>query len=114
MSHRINVFLSDDEYKIIDYAAQMANIKKPQAIKRMALSNIENFHALTDLKPELEKLVIELGRQGNNLYQATRMLNKGIKPTAEILRTIEKTNEQFAKVLIFRNEIIQRLINRKL
>ena len=109
--HRVSIFLTDDELKKIEIMSGLSKMKKPKAIKKLAFSNLENFTAMLEMKPTLDKFYNELGKQGVNLNQAVKRLNRGEK-TPDILETIKKTNDMIGEILRIRIAITAEL-NRK-
>ena len=94
MSTRVTVRLSDAEARLLDEAASYIGSSRSHAL-RAALRylcldekpRVEQVYCVTD--PSVEKLLAEFSRQGNNLNQIARHLNKGGAPE-EVIEALQK------------------------
>lgn len=94
MSKRVTVRLSDAEVRLLEEAKSYLGDSSSEVL-RMALRllclgekpQVEQVYCVHD--PSLEKLLAEFARQGNNLNQIARHLNKGGAPE-EVMEALQK------------------------
>lgn len=74
----ITLRLTDTEYELITSRANEIGISRSDYIRKQLLDGkiIMKYEIVTDM-PELQKLVTEFGRIGNNLNQIARFFNIG-------------------------------------
>lgn len=97
MSKRVTVRLSDAEVRLLDEAAGYLGSSRSHvlraALRYLCLDEkprVEKVYCVTDRN--LEKLLAEFSRQGNNLNQIARHLNSGGVP-AEIMGELQRALE---------------------
>lgn len=73
-SERLELRLSEGDYKILEENSTKFGLKKSEYIRRMCCSKNENLEVL---KENFLKNISELKRIGNNLNQISKKLNQG-------------------------------------
>lgn len=73
---RVNVYLSPKENEKLEITAKATGMRKATALRQMAFLKIENYEILKESQPLLMELAKETARQGINLNQIAKQLNK--------------------------------------
>lgn len=108
----MNVYLTDEEYAIIETIAGMANKTRQETFKKMAFFNrkiYEEFRALNDIEPQLLAIIKESAAQGNNLNQMAKQLNETKTATPEILASI-KIAENTGNLFYMASQELRRIL----
>lgn len=106
---RLKVTLTKDERNDLEILAKAQNQSLATTLRKAAFLKMENYKALEKIRPTLENLLYEAGKQGSNLNQMARKLNamnKTDTPRDEIfnaIKTARETAEQF-------NDIRQKIL----
>ena len=73
-NERLELRLSEEDYKILEENSTKLGLKKSEYIRRICCTKNENLEVL---KENFLKNLLELKRIGNNLNQISKKLNQG-------------------------------------
>ena len=89
--NRISLRLTDIEYEIVSTNAENANLSLAEYVRKQIMNKkvIAKYEIVADV-PELEKLIAEFGRIGNNLNHIARHFNSGGIHSQEMHKAIKR------------------------
>ena len=110
---RVNVYLTATENEILETTAKAAGMRKATALRQMAFLKKENYEILKEMQPVLIELAMETAKQGINLNQIAKNLNK--KAKGNFLSNLLKTNgneenEQTKKAVTMAQELHSKIL----
>lgn len=91
----IKVRVTQDELEIIDKKAQVAGLKRSQYVRKMCMQGyivIRNFD-------EVEKLVYEINKIGNNINQIARKANEFDYLSKDDLKSVRSRIDEVYKLI---------------
>lgn len=110
---RVNVYLTATENEILETTAKATGMRKATALRQMAFLKKENYEILKEMQPLLIELAMETAKQGINLNQIAKNLNK--KAKGNFLSNLLKTNgneenEQTKKAVATAQELHSKIL----
>jgi hypothetical protein len=92
---QINVYLNDEEFQTLEYKADLTGFSKSDYLRAAIFINnitVQDRH----WKGDMQKLVYEMNRIGNNINQiALRCNERGTADQADVIEIAEQYNELF-------------------